>query len=113
MENKTQLRIGIIGAARVAVYAMIAPAKENVRGTRAILVTNWSVHSASARELVTDLFRRQAADASITRAEALRQAMMDMLDRGGFSDGSGKLLFTYAHPLVWAPYAIIGDGGAR
>ncbi len=82
-------------------------------GTRAILVTNWSVHSASARELVTDLFRRQAADASITRAEALRQSMMDMLDRGGFSDGSGKLLFTYAHPLFWAPYAIIGDGGAR
>lgn len=31
-------------------------------GTRAILVTNWSVHSQSARELVTDLFRRQAAD---------------------------------------------------
>jgi CHAT domain-containing protein len=28
-------------------------------GTRAILVTNWSVHSESARELVTDLFRRQ------------------------------------------------------
>ena len=82
-------------------------------GTRAILVTNWSVHSASARELVTDLFRRQAADASITRAEALRQAMMDMLDRGGFSDSSGKPVFAYAHPLFWAPYAIIGDGGAR
>ena len=31
-------------------------------GTRALLVTNWSVHSQSARELVTDLFRRQAAD---------------------------------------------------
>ncbi|MFO0987826.1 MAG: CHAT domain-containing tetratricopeptide repeat protein [Alphaproteobacteria bacterium] len=82
-------------------------------GTRAILVTNWSVHSASARELVTDLFRRQAADASITRAEALRQAMTDLLDRGGYADGSGKLMFTYAHPLFWAPYAIIGDGGAR
>ncbi len=30
-------------------------------GTRALLVTNWSVHSQSARELVTDLFSRQAA----------------------------------------------------
>ena len=29
-------------------------------GTRALLVTNWSVHSQSARELVTDLFKRQA-----------------------------------------------------
>lgn len=82
-------------------------------GTRAILVTNWSVHSASARELVTDLFRRQAADASITRAEALRQAMLALLDRGGFADDSGKVLFAYAHPLFWAPYTIIGDGGAR
>jgi predicted dehydrogenase len=31
MENKEKLRVGIIGAARVAVYAMVAPAKENVR----------------------------------------------------------------------------------
>lgn len=31
MENKSKLRIGIIGAARVAVYAMVAPAKENRR----------------------------------------------------------------------------------
>src|SRR5581483_8468734 len=80
-------------------------------GTRAILVTNWSVHSASARELVTDLFRRQAADPKLTRAEALRQAMMAMLDGGGFADDSGKMLFTYGHPLFWAPYTIIGDGG--
>ena len=34
-------------------------------GTRALLVTNWSVHSQSARELVTDLFRRQADDPKI------------------------------------------------
>ena len=29
-------------------------------GTRAVLVTNWSVHSQSARLLVTDVIRRQA-----------------------------------------------------
>ncbi|MGN6748669.1 MAG: CHAT domain-containing protein [Xanthobacteraceae bacterium] len=80
-------------------------------GTRAILVTNWSVHSQSARELVTDLFRRQAADMKISRAEALRQAMMDLLDSHGFADDSGKILFTYGHPLFWAPYTIIGDAG--
>ena len=49
-------------------------------GTRALLVTNWSVHSQSARELVTDLFRRQADEPKLTRGEALRQAMMAMLD---------------------------------
>jgi len=80
-------------------------------GTRAILVTNWSVHSASARELVTDLFRRQTADTKMTRGEALRQASMALIDSGGFKDDSGKMLFSYAHPLFWAPYTIIGDGG--
>jgi CHAT domain-containing protein len=80
-------------------------------GTRALLVTNWSVHSASARALITDLFRRQSADPQLTRAQALRQAMMAMLDGPGFEDDSGKTLFTYAHPLFWAPYSIIGDGG--
>jgi CHAT domain-containing protein len=80
-------------------------------GTRALLITNWSVHSESARELVTDLFRRQAANETLTRAEALRQAMMALLDGKGFSDG-GKTLFTYGHPLFWAPYTIVGDGGS-
>ena len=80
-------------------------------GTRAILVTNWSVHSASARELVTDLFARQTADPKLTRGEALRQASMALLDGPGFKDTDGKTLFSYGHPLFWAPYTIIGDGG--
>jgi CHAT domain-containing protein len=80
-------------------------------GTRALLVTNWSVHSASARELVTDLFRRQRADPALTRGEALRQAMMELLDGPGAVDGSGHTVYSYAHPLFWAPYSVIGDGG--
>jgi CHAT domain-containing protein len=80
-------------------------------GTRALLVTNWSVHSQSARDLTTDLFRRQNADATLSRSEALRQAMMALLDGPGFTDPSGKTVFAYAHPLFWAPYSIIGDGG--
>jgi CHAT domain-containing protein len=80
-------------------------------GTRALLVTNWSVHSASARMLVTELFRRQAADSKLSRTEALRQAATALLDGPGFTDATGKMLFSYAHPLFWAPYSIIGDGG--
>jgi len=80
-------------------------------GTRALLVTNWSVHSASARELISDVFRRQSADSSISRGEALRQAMMALLDGPGTVDRSGRTIFSYAHPLFWAPYTIIGDGG--
>jgi CHAT domain-containing protein len=80
-------------------------------GTRAALVTNWSVESGSARALMTDLFRRQNADPALTRGEALRQSMLAMIDGAGFTDGAGKPLFSYAHPFFWAPYSIIGDGG--
>jgi CHAT domain-containing protein/tetratricopeptide (TPR) repeat protein len=80
-------------------------------GTRALLVTNWSVHSASARELVTDVFRRQADNPTLTRMEALRQAMVALMEGGEAKDAAGKTLYTYAHPLFWAPYTIVGDGG--
>jgi CHAT domain-containing protein len=79
-------------------------------GTRALLLTNWSVHSASARDLVTDLFRRQAADAQLGRAEALRQAMVALIDGPGYEE-DGKSLFSYSHPIFWAPYSLMGDGG--
>ena len=82
-------------------------------GTRALLVTNWSVHSQSARELVTDLFKRQAQDPKLSRGEALRQAMMALADGSGYVVADGKTEFAYAHPLFWAPYSIIGDGGVR
>jgi CHAT domain-containing protein len=82
-------------------------------GTRALLITNWSVHSESARELITDLFRRQANDPKLTRGEALQQAMMALADGPGYVGADGKTDFTYAHPLFWAPYSVIGDGGRR
>ena len=82
-------------------------------GTRALLLTNWSVHSASARILVSELFKRQGSGASMTRAEALRQASMALVDGPGYADESGKTLFTYAHPMFWAPYSILGDGGSN
>jgi len=62
-------------------------------GTRALLVTNWSVHSQSARQLVTDLFKRQADDPKIGRSEALRQAMIALVDGPGYLNGEGKTEF--------------------
>jgi CHAT domain-containing protein len=64
----------------------------------------------SARDLVTDIFRRHALDGKLSRAEALRQAMVALMDGPGYAE-SGKTLFTYGHPMFWAPYTIIGDGG--
>ncbi len=81
-------------------------------GTRALLVSNWPVETTSARALTTDLFRRQAQNAMLSRAEALRQAMLALIDGPGFVDPETKRpLFSYAHPIFWAPFSLVGDGG--
>ena len=46
-------------------------------GTRALLVTNWSVHSASARDLTSDLFRRQSG-----RSQSFAQRSLATIDDG-------------------------------
>jgi CHAT domain-containing protein len=82
-------------------------------GARALLVSNWPVYSIATRLLMTDLFRREAADPALARAEALRQAELALIDGPGAADpASGKPLFSYAHPIFWAPFAVVGDGGA-
>jgi CHAT domain-containing protein len=81
-------------------------------GTRALLVSNWPVETTSARALTTDLFRRQAEQAGLSRAEALRQAELALIDGPGYV-ADGKPYFSYAHPIFWAPFAVIGDGGGQ
>ena len=80
-------------------------------GARAVLATHWPVETVSARELVTRLFERYAADPKLTRAKALRLAMLDLIDRGVAVDERGKPEYSYAHPAFWAPYALYGDPG--
>ena len=75
-------------------------------GARALLVTSWPVETVSARTLTTDLFARQAADPKLDRATALRQSMLGLIGTG--PEGAG---FVYAHPIFWAPFLLVGDGG--
>jgi CHAT domain-containing protein len=82
-------------------------------GTRAVLVTHWSVESSSARALTTELFRRQREDPTLDRARALQQTMNWLIDSGQYVDpATGRAAFSYAHPMFWAPFALVGDGGA-
>ena len=79
-------------------------------GARALLVSNWPVETEAARGLMTDLFRRQSADNALGKAEALRKAMLGMVDGPGKLDAkTGKPVFSYAHPLFWAPFVLVGD----
>ena len=82
-------------------------------GARALLVSNWPVETVSARLIMTDLFRRQARQAQLTRTEALRQTLLALIDGPGAADAAGKAQYSYAHPLFWSPFSLVGDGAGR
>lgn len=74
-------------------------------GAKSLLVTNWAVETESARLLTTDAFRRQAADPGLSRARALQQSALALMKQSAGKD------YSYAHPMFWAPYTLVGDGG--
>ena len=73
-------------------------------GAKALLVTSWPVETVSARLLTTDAFRRQSQTPGLSRSRAMQESSLDLMKK---SSGS----FSYAHPLFWAPYVVVGDGG--
>jgi CHAT domain-containing protein len=80
-------------------------------GARAILVSMWPVETTSAAKLTTAIFRHQQADRALSRAGAVRAAMLELIDsRGMVAAGTGKTVASYAHPLFWAPFITVGDG---
>ncbi|MBI2000371.1 MAG: CHAT domain-containing protein, partial [candidate division NC10 bacterium] len=81
-------------------------------GARALLVSNWPVETTSARALTTELFQRQQANPNLTRAQALQQTMNWLMDAPGFVDATtNTVLFSYGHPIFWAPFTLVGDSG--
>ncbi len=74
------------GLARAFLYA----------GARSLLVSQWSVNSDAAVELITSTFSF-AEKQGIDHSEALRLAMVKMIDSGR------------ANPSLWAPFFVVGD----
>ena len=83
---------GLSGLAKAFFYA----------GSRALLVSHWPVDSDAAVALTTRMLA--VAKTGLTRAEAHRQAMMAMIDSGPALN---------AHPALWAPFVVVGEGGIR
>jgi CHAT domain-containing protein len=79
-------------------------------GARALLVSNWPVHSAATTELMKTLFVIQSKNAQLDRAEMLRQTREYLIENAVFKSADGKIAFSYAHPIFWAPFTIVGDG---
>lgn len=75
-------------------------------GAKALLVTQWSVETESARMLTTQTFKQMTGRTNLSRAVALQQSVLQLMQ-------SKTKDFSYAHPMFWAPYTIIGDGGAQ
>jgi len=69
-------------------------------GARALLVSHWSVESDAAVAITAGAFKALNADPSIGRAEALRRSITALIATGGRN----------AHPSVWAPFVLVGDG---
>ena len=77
-------------------------------GAKALLVSSWPVDSVASRTLMTDLFKRQQQTQSSGKSALLRQAMLQQIDQGGMMDGAA-MKYSYAHPLFWAPFVVVGD----
>jgi CHAT domain-containing protein len=72
-------------------------------GSRSLLVSHWEVASESTVNLITKAVAELKSDPKIGRDEALRRSELDLMDKGK----------TYeAHPAFWAPFVLVGEGGA-
>ena len=82
------------GLARVFFYA----------GARSLLVSHWPVYSNAAVRLITGTFANLAPN--VGRVEAHRLAMEQLMNSVSGSDARN------AHPAVWAPFVVVGEGAA-
>jgi len=70
-------------------------------GGRSLLVSHWPVETNSAVKLMTGTFAAISADPKLSHAEALRKAMLAIIeDRGGPY---------YGDPKFWAPFVVVGE----
>ncbi|MEQ9238914.1 CHAT domain-containing protein [Coleofasciculus sp. E2-BRE-01] len=66
-------------------------------GARSTLATLWSVDDQSTAMLMVK-FYQELAQANVTKAEALRQAQLALLQQSRFR-----------HPFYWAPFVLLGN----
>jgi CHAT domain-containing protein/tetratricopeptide (TPR) repeat protein len=80
------------GLARAFIYAQ----------ARALLVSHWAVYSDATVKMITTSLGEMSRDETVGRAEALRRAMLALIDKGTPEE---------AHPAYWAPFVVVGEGG--
>lgn len=86
-ETATGDKRAALGLAGVAVQA----------GARSTLASLWSLDDQSGAQLIAQ-FYRQLVNHQVSKAEALRQAQLHLLQNSNFR-----------HPRYWAPYVLLGN----
>jgi CHAT domain-containing protein len=79
------------GLARAFIYA----------GARRVVASHWAVFSVPTVRLTTGIFERLAGAPKDGYAAALRRSQLALLNDPDM-----------VHPVIWAPFVLIGDGGA-
>jgi len=109
----------LVGLTRAFIYA----------GTPSVVASLWSVDDSSTAQLMASFYRNLK---TMSKAEALRQAQLELIRGEGRSDlyakrgvgGIGKLgetpeaqpgsqgssSLSTSHPYFWAPFILVGDG---
>lgn len=72
-------------------------------GTRSLLVSHWPVASEATVPLTTTMLKEYEAAPNAGKAQAHRKAMLALMNTPGHPE--------YAHPLFWAPFVVVGEGG--
>jgi tetratricopeptide (TPR) repeat protein/CHAT domain-containing protein len=70
-------------------------------GARSLIVSHWEVDSDATVQLMTGTFQAAARDPKLSHAEALREAMLTMINNAKSDDD--------AHPRIWAPFVVVGE----
>jgi CHAT domain-containing protein len=89
---------GFAGLTRSFMYA----------GSKALLVTHWSVESQAARDLMVNTFKQMKKE---NRPDALREAKLSMKKSSRQLNEKTKL--SLSHPFFWAPFVLVGEGEMR
>lgn len=84
---------GLSGLAKAFFYA----------GARSLLVSHWPVASDATVPLTTTMLREYENNPGQGKAEAHRKAMLALMNTPNHPE--------YAHPLYWAPFVVVGEGG--
>jgi CHAT domain-containing protein len=76
-------------------------------GTPSLLVSQWSVDDAATDKLMTDLFAAYGNGTDVSRAAALHDAMLKLMNVPRTDPAHAY----FAHPFAWAPFIVVGEGG--